>query len=210
MPRRSLIRASSDRLLLAAGPVLAALALLPVAGADAAPPPPPAQQLDSVVATGTGSSGAVRADVSSGPSGEDPSGQVAVGGTIVIHGQTLPATLYGPATCLGVDANTAVVKFDATLEVAGGTFDFGSVKVTVQDNGGSGLDRFGFDAGYDPDPTTCSSPGGMAPLDGRAVVFDAQPLPTSKDRCRSGAFAGFGFRNQGQCISYVAHRAGGG
>jgi hypothetical protein len=200
--------ARPNRLSLIVGFALAAGALLPAPGVDAASPSPPSQQLDSVVATGTGSYGAIRADVESGPSGESPSGQVAVGGTVEIHGQVLPAVLYGPATCLNVNGNTAVVKFDATLEVAGATFAFGSVAVTLQDNGGSGLDMFGLNTGYDPDPTTCSSPGGMAPLDGRAVIFDAQPLPTSKDECRSGAFAGFGFKNLGQCISYVNARSG--
>jgi hypothetical protein len=198
--------ARPNRLWLVVGFALAAGALFSAAGVDAAPPPP-TQQLDSVVATGTNSYGAVRADVSSGPSGENPSGGVAIGGTVEIHGEVLPAVLYGPATCLNVSGNTAVIKFDATLDVAGATFAFGIVRVTLQDNGGSGLDMFGSYTGYDPDPTICSSPGGMAPLDGRAAIFDAQPLPTSKDECRPGAWAGFGFKNLGQCISYVNRQA---
>jgi hypothetical protein len=41
---------------------------------------------------------------------------------------------------------------------------------------------------------------------GDAIVVDAEPpppLPTSKEQCRKGGYAAFGFANQGQCIAFV-------
>jgi hypothetical protein len=38
---------------------------------------------------------------------------------------------------------------------------------------------------------------------GRAVVVDAQPLPTSTGECRHGGFAKFGFKSEGRCIVFV-------
>jgi hypothetical protein len=38
---------------------------------------------------------------------------------------------------------------------------------------------------------------------GRAVVVDAQPLPTSTRECRHGGFAKFGFKSEGRCIVFV-------
>ena len=37
------------------------------------------------------------------------------------------------------------------------------------------------------------------------VVVDAQPAPTSKDQCKKGGWTEFGFKNQGQCVSYFNH-----
>ena len=39
----------------------------------------------------------------------------------------------------------------------------------------------------------------------------AAAVPTSKDQCKNGGFENFGFRNQGQCVSFVASggRSGG-
>jgi len=40
---------------------------------------------------------------------------------------------------------------------------------------------------------------------GDFVVTDATPLPTSKDQCKNGGWQTYGvFRNQGDCISFVA------
>ena len=76
------------------------------------------------------------------------------------------------------------------------------------DNGGSGLDRFQYfpvppensqylDCRANP-PTDFGGP-----LIGRAEVFDSPPPPTSKTQCRDGGFAQFGFRSQGQCLTFV-------
>ncbi len=40
---------------------------------------------------------------------------------------------------------------------------------------------------------------------GDFVVTDAQPFPTSKAQCKNGGWRNFpGFKNQGQCVSFVA------
>ena len=37
------------------------------------------------------------------------------------------------------------------------------------------------------------------------MVTDAQPFPTSKDQCKNGGWRTFGgFKNQGDCVSFVA------
>jgi hypothetical protein len=37
------------------------------------------------------------------------------------------------------------------------------------------------------------------------VVTDAHPMPTSKDQCKNGGWKNFlGFKNQGDCVSFVA------
>jgi hypothetical protein len=38
---------------------------------------------------------------------------------------------------------------------------------------------------------------------GDIVVVDAPPLPTSKEQCKQGGYAAFGFTNQGQCVAFV-------
>jgi hypothetical protein len=139
-------------------------------------------------------------NVSSGPSGENPSGSA----TAVYAGQTLVAASI---TCLTVSGNTAT--FAGTLEP--NTFGFVTFKITVVDNGSTG-DLFNAEAGPPPAPS-CStpvssfSPGG-ALLTGNITVTDAQPpppLPTSKDQCQNGGWRSFpGFKNQGDCVSFVA------
>ena len=39
---------------------------------------------------------------------------------------------------------------------------------------------------------------------GASTTFDLEPEPTSKDACKKGGFADYSFKNQGQCVSYVA------
>jgi len=50
--------------------------------------------------------------------------------------------------------------------------------------------------------------GGLA--GSAAVVAKQDPpnpnnVPTSKDQCKNGVYAQFGFRNQGQCVSFFEH-----
>ncbi len=65
-------------------------------------------------------------------------------------------------------------------------------------------------------PSACPSPAGVAlgpafgptagSTDPGAVVSDVPPrsnAPTSKDQCKHGGYAAFGFKNQGQCIAFV-------
>jgi hypothetical protein len=53
----------------------------------------------------------------------------------------------------------------------------------------------------------CASPGPVSPgpVFGDVIVH-APALPTSKDQCKNGGWRGFqGFKNQGECVSFVAH-----
>jgi len=37
-------------------------------------------------------------------------------------------------------------------------------------------------------------------------VHDAKPMPGSKDQCKNGGHASFGFKNQGECVAFVERR----
>ena len=169
-----------------------------------------AAQLDTATATGSvgaGVSGFVNIDVNahSGPAGENPGGSVSFGGSIEMHGQVIPVGAAGPVTCLNVTGNTAIMKFDVTISIFGNPVAvLGPAVVTLVDNGGAGLDLFGFS--LSSAPTDCSAsfavPG--APLNGRAVVFDAPLLPTSKAQCENGGWRNYPqFKNQGDCVSFA-------
>jgi hypothetical protein len=41
--------------------------------------------------------------------------------------------------------------------------------------------------------------------DTTVLVVTAQENPTSKEQCKHGGYATFGFKNQGQCIKAVNH-----
>jgi hypothetical protein len=71
-------------------------------------------------------------------------------------------------------------------------------------------DSFNFGIVAQP-PTVCPAELGLEPFDlvtGDIVIHDAPPLPTSKDQCKDGGWRDYGttFKNQGQCVSYVATR----
>jgi hypothetical protein len=63
-------------------------------------------------------------------------------------------------------------------------------------------------------PTSCPIPSDLSNLEfpvgytvgGEWTVHDAPALPTSKDQCKNGGWRNFGslFRNQGDCVSFVA------
>jgi hypothetical protein len=173
--------------LVAALAVGATLAIPAASGAQA-----PAQ--DSVSGSGVaGFFGGFEIDVRSGPTGENPTGQASF--------QSAVGLLSGPASCLAVRDNVATFNIQTTSA-------FGQVTFEVTDNAGLGL----------PDvisgiPTTRSA-GDCSPLSGAVsgtvssgdvVVVDAPPLPTSKDQCKKGGWRDFGvFKNQGDCVSFVA------
>jgi hypothetical protein len=158
----------------------AALALPGVSSAQA-----PAQ--DSVIGSGSssipGCNGPVEISVQSGPSGENPTGQMTCG-----------SLFNGPVTCLNVSGNVALLTVQDSV--------FGAVGVRITDAGptGDGLEAF-LGAGC---PTPLSSYLDFE-FTGDIVVVDAQPFPTSTDQCKNGGWRTFGvFKNQGDCVSFVA------
>lgn len=180
---------------LAVAAVVAVLVLLTATAASAAPratSSPPRQ--DSVIGTGT-SSFFERFDIraTSGPNGENPTGQVTV--------RYSDGTLFfeGPVTCLSVDGTVAKLNVN--------TAQFGLVALKVTDSGAAPGDIID---GIPTSSTDCSSfTFGVQSrvLTGDLVVVDAPPAPTSIAQCRNGGFARFGFRNQGQCVASVVARA---
>jgi len=134
-------------------------------------------------------------DVRGGPSGESPTGTSTV---FVLGFGSFELTRID---CLSVSGSTAT--FAGPLAPNGSGFTYG--KTTVVDGGTAGAgDTYG-SAGFFA-PTDCSPyPEGQPLITGDVVVHDAQPLPTSSDQCKNGGWQTFGvFKNQGDCISFVA------
>ena len=149
---------------------------------------------DSVVLTGGpaqagGSFTEIAINATSDPSGGNPTGRV----TFIVLGGFL---VDGPVTCLSVSGNTAIINLQDQ-----GT-GFGIVTVQVVDE----PDSFTA-APVGRAPTDCSPPTdwvGLPLSGGDIVVRDAPSLPTSKDQCKDGGWQKFGFKNQGDCVSFVA------
>ena len=136
-------------------------------------------------------------DVRSGPSGENVTGTVTWG-----DAPAFPPFTFN-AICLNVSGNRATVG--ATLQAGS---DLGVVKVTVVDSPPGESDQSGSTFSVNPSVLpSCATPLAVAPVDGSVTVTDAQPSPSSKDQCKNGGWRNFpGFRNQGDCVSYVATR----
>jgi len=162
---------------------IAVLGLVVVPGAGAQAPTE-----DSV--TGSGSSGfcggPFTIDARSGPAGESPAGQVVCG-----------SFFDGPVTCLNVQGNVALLTIATT--------QFGSVALRVTDNGVTG------DVVEAIPGTGCAQPQpGYVDVGftGDIVIVDAATppsLPTTKAQCKNSGWRDFGvFKNQGDCVSFVA------
>jgi hypothetical protein len=142
--------------------------------------------------------------------GANPSGQVSyhLGGGL---GSNTSATVV----CLSVSGNTAVVGFVGTIDdpfppppqrVVG--------ELVVADNApgpNNFLDTVALSQRItDTGTANCLAPGPLTigPLNlmsGDIVVTAAPPLPTSKEQCKNGGWRDFpGFKNQGDCVSFVA------
>ncbi len=140
-------------------------------------------------------------NASSGPSGENPTGTLEASGL-------LSATF--PVTCLHVTGNRAVMGGGATSATT-----TVQVFLVVVDETGQVQDRISreFFVNDPLAPATCAEfdartagripPGAAA---GSVVVIDADPVPTSKDQCKNGGWARFGFKNQGRCVAFVQSR----
>ena len=133
--------------------------------------------------------------VTSGPSGENPSG------TVRAAQPPSDTTFFaGPVTCLNVHGTVALLTVQ--------TPQFGPVSVRVTDNAGTGAPDLIESTPSSPS-ATCTVPEAAyirhdAVTSGDIVVIDAPTtsLPTDKDQCRHGGYAAFGFRNQGQCVAF--------
>jgi len=128
-------------------------------------------------------------DAHSGPSGENPSGQV------TFRFRTDGSIFFsGPVTCLAVNGNFASLNVN--------TAQFQGVGLEVTDSPSGDLIR-GIPTG-----TSCSPLGSAVSFEvisGDVVVTDATPLPTSKNQCKNGGWRAYGvFKNQGDCVSFVA------
>jgi hypothetical protein len=172
----------------------ACLALPGVAGAQA-----PAQ--DSVVGTGAIADGSsLVANVTSGPSGENPTGTV----SFSTAGFSFQST---SVACLSVTGNSATF----VISLAPNGLGIPGARFTVVDNSSTGSPDTITVSPRDPFATPCTpEPGipGGGPQEltaGDIVVIDAQPFPTSKDQCKNGGWRTFGdtFKNQGQCVAFV-------
>ncbi len=185
----------------ALGVALMGLAFTP--SASAAPP------LDMVTATGSGGSFSnINISAQSGTSGQNPSGSV----SFLFAGQ-IPVS--GPVTCLSVTGpdrggGTPTAPTTAILNYEDTTFLHQIESLELVDNGGNGADTILL-FGVSPPraPTDCSPPTGQtlpptSLTNGRAIVFDAPVLPTSKEQCKNGGWRNFPqFKNQGDCVSFV-------
>lgn len=183
--------------------VLGTVVLVP-ATATAKHPTPPTGGLNTAAATGSAGYSfftGIAINAQSGPTGENPSGTV----TFTALGQLVST---GSVTCLSVIGNTAVLNFRDE--------GFGSgtiLTVSLTDNSSNESDVFTVSfagrAPTDCSPVTLPAPSNMPTytvpfITGGATVVDAPSLPTSKEQCKNGGWAQYGFANQGQCIKSVS------
>jgi hypothetical protein len=127
----------------------------------------------------------------SGPSGENPTGEIAWTGTGVVD--------HGPITCLAVSGNTA--SFNYVSSFLHGQIATGQA---VDDS----PDTFStFMVGRAA--TDCSPPTGVFIAQwvrgGDITVVDSQP-PTTRGQCLNDGWKQFGFKSQGQCIAFVSQK----
>jgi hypothetical protein len=201
--------------------LLAGLALVLAMPAPAvASHDPSGTRFDRDFVSGRGSEAALYGysfDARSGPSGEDPAGEVQFSsrGGFLIAGQV---------TCVTVRDNRATIGFDNPpfYPFQGPRFGF----YFVEDSRGDPVpppfpgfpagpaDRFSSTTTAEapracPAPTDANfesvSPIGYRPIN-EIVVHDATPLPTTKSQCKRGGWRQFGsaFKNQGACVKFVA------
>jgi hypothetical protein len=188
---------------------LLALLLAPGAGASHDPSGAPFGEdfvvgdfvsLDFVpFAPSSGVSGTI--DAHSGPSGENPTGEVTL--------STRAGPFTSSVTCLTVTANRATIGVD--FQPLLGAPPLGGGFLFVEDNDGADQDAFSnalTPTGEPPsvcpaNPSTALSPN----LGDDITVHDAVPRPTSKDQCKNGGWRNFpGFKNQGECVASVERR----
>jgi hypothetical protein len=127
------------------------------------------------------------------------------------QGQVL---ILGPFcdTHLGTQASGFLIsatRIDITVRV---TSEFGNFNGTVLTivpelgiaaTGRPGIGRTTFEVFEDPNGNGAIDPGERL----LERIFERDPcaprVPTSKEQCKGGGYATFGFRNQGQCVAFV-------
>ena len=160
---------------------------------------------DSVAFTGSGTSFSLDVDVRSGPSGENPTGQLVLINTF--DGTRVP---LGPPSCLAIypdDAVSGRPTFAVVNVPAPNIVSFGDVATfEFSPSATPGLGGFEADLSF-RSPIDCSPLSGFGLISGfgSLVIVDAPPLPTLKDQCKSNGWRAFGvFKNQGDCVSFIA------
>jgi hypothetical protein len=135
-------------------------------------------------------------DVRSGPSGENVTGTVAYLVMLPLN----PVTITTEPVCLRVSGNQATI-----VAIAVGPSIAVAIKVTVVDSPPGQPDQSESSITVESPVPTCDTPLTVAPVSGSITVTDAQPLPTTKQQCKNGGWRQYGvFRNQGDCVSFVA------
>ena len=183
------------RRVVAAGFVLVTLFGLPSgAGASHDPSGEPFEE-DFAVASFSTRLAVFTIGARSGPSGENPTGEVRVD-----EGRLGFAT--GRVTCLNVTENRATIGVEFSPVIGSGFF-------FLEDNTGVGQDSFGSVATPAGPQSICpaNATSSLEPISsGDLVVHDAPEFPTSKDQCKNGGWRNYGttFKNEGQCVSFVA------
>jgi HYR domain len=130
--------------------------------------------------------------IQAGPQGESPEGVLFLGGSE-----------YRP-TCLRVEGNRATVGFAAQSP---SSIPF--IVASFLDGGETtGADRLLDFALPTSAVTSCPAPpagaGQDIPVDD-VRIHDAHPQPTTMDDCKDGGWSNFaGFKNEGDCVSFVA------
>jgi hypothetical protein len=166
----------------------------------------------------------------SGPNGENPVGAVQVDELGPSPGGT--TRVDAAVTCLSVSDRVAIIGVTGSRQRSGSGSPHTQIAglIRVVDAGGpdSNADIFQFairEGPRDgstllPGPTSCVGFPGPFPFPslfinapspdftntaGNIVVTDTQALPTTKDQCKNGGWQSYGvFRNQGDCVSFVA------
>jgi hypothetical protein len=136
-------------------------------------------------------------DVSSGPSGENPTGTVKLDTFFGVIGPL-------DVSCLTVSGNKAAMILPAPV----GTTSVAGLVVAVQDDG-PGQDRIDYHT-VATLPDSCPVPSAVstATVSGDITITDAPPLPTSTRQCRNGGWRSYSsFKSQGDCVSFVVHQA---
>jgi hypothetical protein len=166
-------------------------------GASAAPPAPTSQDSVSVTEAPAVFGGFYFVDelsATSGPNGENPTGEVSFN----LSHQFFDV---GPVTCLAVSGNSATLNY-----VSGRFFQIVTLHVVddIPTSPPGFNDTFSGFLFLGRAPTDCSPPeeNGFGLISGDIAVVDSQP-PTTKDQCLNNGWKQFGFANQGLCLAFV-------